>query len=434
MNSLFAIIAISTFFISVGWKLTCLAQGAGRIERTGLSFLLGSGLTTFIWFILFRLGLPFNLYTLLLSGSILAGIGFGVSKIVPPTLVLPKKVKLSKLEIYLSVFIGLFLLIAFIIGSYHPLAAWDSLALYDFRGHAIALNHSLKDIVDSSYYVSYPLMISLAHAAVYMLGGINAQGIHAVIFAAFTLVIFGRMREWTNVKYALLTCILVIFQNEIFAHATFAYTNLPYTSFLILGLLYAVTPSLLLSGILIGLSTWTRSSEVFWILGIILLAWQGIRTKKFVPSFIAISIVLAMRYTWSSFLNDVLVQIGQPAAPRINYFTYSALLKIIANLSEIFKYLYYNVAEPYLGVWFLVIPIAMIALIKRNVRLIMLLTTIILSAGMVTVGVMIFSTYYETWNQIGDSARRMMLFVIPLSLVAGIYSLYLIMENPKHAN
>lgn len=425
MIDLILVILVSSFFVLGGWYLTYLLVSSEWVERVGLAFLLGSGFTTFLWFLGYLLGLPFSLATLLLAGIVLSLIGYGCQKLFALKIVSLVTKPFTKLELKLAISVLALLIIALLIGNYNPLTAWDSIALYDFRAHAIALNHDLRDITSTSYYVSYPLMISLMHSVVYMLGGTSAQGLHAIYFMSLIAIIYGRMRTWSNTKYALITCLMVILQNEVFSHSTFAYTNLPYTIYLVAGLLYGANPSLIVAGFLIALSTWMRSSEVFWMIGLLLIVFQSIKTKKYLVGIFMVAFVFAIRITWSRYVGEVLMSIGQAVPPRINYFTYSALNQIIVNKMDIFKYLYRFVVYPYIGFWFLTVPVAFIAIAKRNLRLFLLLSTIIVTAAMVIVGVMIFSTYYETWNEIGDSARRMILYIIPLTLVTSSYALYL---------
>lgn len=431
MNSLIAIIVTSLLFIIFGWNLTYLFPIEEKIERISLSFILGSGLTTLLWFYVNHLGFALDLPTFICTGIGLTLFGYFLKfkyKYQYADLI---SQKLLGKEYYIAIYIFLLLIIAFIIGLYNPLTAWDSLALYDFRGHAIALNHSLKDIVDFPYYLSYPLMTSLVHAIVYMLGGLSAQGIHAIFFASFIGIIFGRMTKWTNRYYALITCLAVATQYEIYTHATFAYTNLPYLVYLVSGLLYAVSPSFILSGILIGLSTWTRSSEVFWLIGIVILLWQGFRSKRVFSAVFSIVIILSIKYSWTSFVGNILLSLGQTEAPRISRFNAEAFSMIVANSISIAKYVYWNILLPYVGIWLLTIPLLIIGVVKRNFKIYMFLVSIILTASMTVGGVMIFSTYFRTWNQIGDSARRMILFVGPLTIVASMYSIFLINQKGK---
>ncbi len=433
MNSLFSILFTSIFFIFSGWNISLLNSKITKIERVGLSFLLGAGLTTFIWYLAFRIGLPLNLSTAFGSGLILHVVGLIIAKIVKIDSSYATPQRFNKTEKILTLSIIISLLIIFAIGLYRPLTAWDSLAQYDFRGHAIALDHNLSFIDAGAYYLSYPLMISLVHAIVYMLGGISAQGIHAVIFSALIAVIYGRIRYWTNTKYALITCLLIIAQNEIFGHATFAYTNLPYTAYLVSGILYAISPGkipLIISALLIGCSTWVRSSEVFWFVGLIVILIQSIKYRMYQVGLITIIIIMSMRYAWASYVRDTFLAIGFSTATTASHITIAAILTIPSKLIQIYWYIYLNIIYPYLGMWAMLFPLTIVTYIKRSTKLFLLLISIILSGGIVVGGVMIFSTYYPTWNEIGDSARRMMLFIVPLSLIASVYALFLL-NNKK---
>lgn len=438
MNSLIAVILTTVLFVISGWYLTYLIPSLEKIERLGLSFLLGAGITTFLWFLLYLAGLPFNLATLTLASLIEISLGYQLARHLKLKPIPSHQVKLTKIHLILISGVALSLLIAFLIGSHNPLTAWDSIALYDFRGHAIALNHDLRDITDSSYYVSYPLMVSLVHAVVYMLGGVSAQGIHALILTAFIAVVYGRMKTWTNLTYALVTCILIIGQNEIFAHATYAYTNLPYLAYLVTGIIYAVSATkkdvyfLPFAGILIGLSTWVRATESFWIIGIVLILVQGWHIKNKLLGVISVVIIILIRMSWNSYLYSVLAALNHTYDQTLSTFRYKNVQRIISNWPEIYWYMRLNIFSPYLGMWTLTIPSLFAAISSKNSKLLILVLAIFLSTSMIVVGVMVFSTIYTTWNQIGDSARRMILFMIPLTIITAVYSTYVISREEKH--
>lgn len=437
MNSLFAIIISAIFYVLSGWHLTYLLPSIHKIERVGLAFLIGSGLTTFVWFFGYRAGLPFNLLTLSISGGILATVGYNLSVYLHLKPIY-SRIILSKNEQYLFLSIIVMLFLALLIGSYNPLTAWDSIALYDFRGHAIAINHNLKDITDLSYYISYPLMISLVHSVVYMLGGINAQGIHAIIFSSFIAVVYGRVRSWTNNKYALLTCILIICQKEIFNHSTFAYTNLPYIAYLVSGILYSVSAKnnksfwILFSGILFGISTWVRASETFWIIGALLITVQGFIQKNKIQALFSVLLLLAIHYAWTIYYNAVLVSINYTYEQTLSSFGQKNVTQMVSNWREIYDYINLYIYLPYQGFWFLVVPTTLVSILKKDIKLFLLLGTVILTGGMVVLGIMVFSTYYTTWNQIGDSARRMIMFIMPLTIITAVYALHLIFGSNQN--
>jgi len=424
-----------------------------KIERLGISFLLGNGLSTFVWFILYRLGAQFDLLTLGFSGLTVFLVSYFINKLFKfkyQNLVIKKFTGLNLKIIYLVVIL---LLISFVIGNYNPISGWDAVALYDFRGHTIALNHSLKDLTDGSYYLSYPLMISLDHAAIYMLKGISAQGLHSIILMAFIAVVYGRMLKWTNSRLSLLTILFIILNEEIFSHSTVAYTNLAYVVYLVAGFLYVISPKeksrelgyLFVGGIMIGLTTWIRSDVPFWMMGIVLILIQGWKLRAKILAVFSIFLIYQIRHTWLSFFTGVLISLSLRNEGLSNPITLNALKqisssvpnigiinKIIADLPEIIRYVYLYIFSPYRGLWLLTIPIAAVVIKKKDYRLLLLFLTILMSALMVTVGIMLFSATYPTWDQIGGSARRMMLFIVPLSIITSIYALHLIKTGRKY--
>lgn len=455
MNSLFGIFTTSLFYVFVGWPLTYMLGKISKIERVGIAFLLGNGLSTFVWFLLYQTGREFNLFTLFISGLIVFIVSRLINRLCGFKYQNLVEVKPKGLNLKLCYLIIALLLTSFLIASYNPISGWDAITLYDFRGHTIALNHSLKDLLNNSYYMSYPLMVSLDHAAIYMLGGISAQGLHSIFFMSFIAVIYGRMSQWTNQRFSLLTVLFIILNEEIFSHSTVAYVNLSYLVYLVAGILYIVSPSsklkelgyLFIGGLLTAVTTWIRSDVPFWMLGTLLTLIQGFIIHAKALSLFSIYLTYMMRHTWLKFYTDILVSLKQRNEGLSNPITLNALRsvpgdmpdaetiqKIGNNLPSISWYLYINVFSPYRGLWLLAIPLTIIAIKKKNLRLMLLTLTIIISAAMVTYGVMLFSTSYSTWDQIGGSARRMMLFVVPLIIVTAIYSLYIIKQDKHNAH
>ena len=142
--------------------------------------------------------------------------------------------------------------------------------------------------------------------------------------------------------------------------------------------------------------------------------------------------VIALRMTWISYFNHILVSINYSYDETIRSFGFKNIQRIIANWREIYWYMRLNVFSPYSGIWFLLVPISLTWIVKRNTKLLLLFSSIVLSASMLIVGIAVFSTFYNTWNEIGDSARRMILFINPLSLITTMYAVYLISQKDKH--
>lgn len=403
--------------------------GGGVLLRAGLSFLIGSGLTTWIFFLLhIHFNLPLTLPFALLSYALVWLLGYTTK---PHKL--PESSNHTPLSKLTFIPIGVTVL-AFIIGSYLPLTAWDSIALYDFRAHAITITHSLADMTKSTYDMSYPLHISLLHSFVYMLGGESAQGLHALFFGSLLAVVYERLKSWTNSRWAVMGTILVATSSELFDHATFAYTNLPYTAYLIAGLLYLLSPTrreLLIGALLIGLSSWTRSAEPFWLLAWLLLIFQAVRTKDTKTLFIGSLALYGIRYGWTQYYNGVVAGIIGDLPGLTQQLSLAHLPTIYQRLPSYYWYLRLNVIDPYRGYWFLLLPMLFVWLKYRSPRLGILIFLQLATLTIVVAGVILMSLYLTSWAEIGTSARRMVLFIIPLSLIGATYAVYIIGSATK---
>lgn len=419
---------VALLSILAGYPYSLHVKG-GLVLRAGLSFLIGSGLSTWLLFILHaHLGLPLTLQFALLSFLLVWLLGY-VTKPVKlansSNQTSPSRLTLIPIGITVT---------AFIIGSYLPLTAWDSIALYDFRAHAIAITHSLADMTKTTYDMSYPLHISLLHSFVYMLGGESAQGLHALFFGSLLAVVYERLRSWTNPRWAIIGAILVVTSSELFDHATFAYTNLPYTAYLISGLLYLLSPTrrkLLIGSVLIGLSSWTRSAEPFWLLAWILLIFQSWRTKDIKALFIGSLTLYGIRYGWTQYYNSVVSALLGEVPSLSTGLNMDKIFSIYPALPSYYWYLRLNVIDPYRGYWFLILPMFVVWLKHRSPRLGLFILLLLATLFMVVAGVIVMSLFLTSWADIGTSARRMVLFIIPLSVIGATYALY-IMSSKKY--
>lgn len=428
------VLIISAIYTLVGLGFTSAYQSElGRGERIGLSFLLGTSLTTLTWFILYRLGFSFDQLSLLSSSAIVAIIASLINRF-SPKLKPPQYQSPTTMEKQGFIIAAVMLLIAFTIAMYRPITAWDAIALYDFRAHTIVLNGDLTTIQDASYYISYPLYTSLLHASYYLFGATAVQGVYTLIFAAFLSIIYGRMYAWTNAKYASLTLLAVLFSHELYSHATFAYTNLSYSVYLVVGMLYAasinssknVVKLSILSAVLLGLSSWVRSAEPFWMLGALLIVSYLIKYKKYLYIIPTSLIIYIIRSIWGSYTAERLASLSVDNVALPSLINLGSVYKIISTAPALAKYIFTYLFLPYKAIWIItLISLYLAIFVTKNYRHRVLTVLCAIALAMGVAGVALFSTYFTTWDGIGDSARRMMLFIIPLSLVTAIYGIYL---------
>ncbi|MCE7898326.1 MAG: hypothetical protein DPW11_00805 [bacterium] len=421
---------LSSIVITTTIALLCTLAGlpysshlrGSLLLRVGLSYLIGSGIATFLLFMLHRaLGVPLNFQFALLSFAFTWLFGYLTRS--------PEAVIVTIKRSHLNYVPVLIIITAFLIGSYLPLTAWDSLALYDFRAHAIAITHSLEDMTKTTYDMSYPLHISILHSFVYMLGGESAQGLHALFFGGLLAVIYERLLAWTNPRWAILGTILVAVSHELFDHATFAYTNLPYTAYLISGLLYLLGSTrreLLIGSILIGLSSWTRSAEPFWLLAWMLLAYQSLKLKDAKSLFMGSLLLYGIRYGWTQYYNQIVSGLMGEVPSLNTSLSLNSLLALIPKIPSYYWYMRLNVIDPYRGYWFLILLMVLVWFKTRDIRLGLFFLLSFATLGGVIIGTILFSLYIPTWADIGTSARRMVLFIIPLTLIGATYAIYII--------
>lgn len=429
MNDVVFVLLTACIYTLAGYGYARSAGITVRIERLALSFLIGIGAVTLTWFLLYRIGLPLDLESYLLSAGAVGTGGLFIGKRRKQSGSIQAKTVYTKAEkILLGIMTGL-AVIHFVITNYTPISAWDSVALYDSAARIIAVSHSLKDLTQASYYMSYPLMVSLSHAAVYQFGGYNAQGLHSLILFSLIAVIYGRVSEWAGKRTALMTAFLVLSNYSMYYYSSFAYTNIPYTTFLVGGILYIVSAvpgnsrprHLLLGGLLIGLSTWIRSTEPFWLIGAALILWQAARRKFEWKAFISVGTIVLIRYAWISYQKMVLAALPS-SHPQPLIISIQSVEKITANLPELMSYLQQNIVVPYAAVWLMIVPLSIAVILTRSIRVVQLTAVVILALCMAAAGVFVFSTYYDTWDAIGDSATRMILFIIPIGIIASMYA------------
>ncbi|TXH07572.1 MAG: hypothetical protein E6R05_00360 [Candidatus Moraniibacteriota bacterium] len=428
MNTIFAMILITIYCIILGYPIVSRLVATNKVEKFAYSLLLGLGLGTWLWYLGYLMGIDLTITSFVLISLIFRiMITVILRKILPNSS--PKTdasmTKIDKFTLAIILTLGLAHLT---ITTYNPITAWDSLALYDFRGRTIAINHDLTDLTSSSYYLSYPLMVSLVHSLVYQIGAVNPQGFHTLLFIAMIIIIWARTKTMTNSLFASLAALLTLTNYDLFYHSSYAYTNIPYTVYLVTGVLLLLYPTksnrnnvsaqLLIGGLLIGLSTWVRSSEPFWVLGIFLLLWTGIRSKSYRASILGIFFILTIRYSWLLYYTQALSQLPGVNRVETQLNLIAVLNRIITNYLEITWYIILNIIYPYLSGWIGAVFVLLATIRKRNTAQLQLTLLILILAGMVFAGIAVFSTYYATWTSIGDSARRMMLFLIPLIIIS----------------
>ena len=262
-----------------------------RAELLALAFPLGGGVLTWILFLVSWAGLPLKppsvivVYVIVLIvatviGARLSGKGLGAKRgsTARPIAAPSSADKLHK---------ALLLLFAFLIGlaAYIAVArsysTWDAAAIWASKGYGIAFEGSIfAGARWGAHGLGYPLNVPMLIAVFEWLGGDSLPG-SKLIFPTFlgsvSLGIYAFwIRQGVSMRLAALGMLLVVSVPSIFFHATIGYANLPMASYLVLGTLYGMEGifenrprALPISGILLGLASWTRVEGVMYCLAIL---------------------------------------------------------------------------------------------------------------------------------------------------------------------
>lgn len=426
------IILILLLIVLFGYFLTkAIIYDTGFIESVGLSFLLGMGILTFVIFISSWSGIHISTDSILVMLSILILITFFVC------IKLNRKLfifnhwsfrSFNNMYLYeklLIIVIVAMLTISLLLSTFYPITVWDALALYDFRAKVIAeLGFFVQIAKNYEYFSHYPLLTSLMHTVYYLFGGTNPQFLYSIFLFSFVAIYYIFIRKKVTRFTALVSTLLMITIPRIFEHSTIAYTNLPYTVFYVSGLLYLYESYvnerydyLLISSLLIGLSTWTRSDLPFWITPILFVVFVALNKKSIKALIVYLVPFLLIQQPWSVF-SASMFGTGYSTAGQLSMAGNSLLTGIDINrLINTFIYLYKNIFVEWGALLLLFVVSAFIQFRNKfDKKSLFLLLMILLNILGLFFSTYVFSMRFSEWKEIADSAVRMSIFFPPLML------------------
>lgn len=393
----------------------------------GLSFPLGIGIFTLLMFVSNLLGFRFNL----LNESLILLI-FSIPVILLRRNELKelfgnrlRSLKNSKISLVEKVMLGvlIFLVVTSLVNTlYWPVHIWDSLVLYDFRGHVFAQTGFMKDAFINDYYTNYPLLTSLAHTIIYIAGGRYPQFLYSLYYLSLGLTFYGFLREFVSRKIGLFATLILLIAQPLFYHSMLSLTNLPFSVYLSLGAICVFLWNkkrevgyLILTALLVGLSTWTRSNEPFWAAILLIVFIVSIYHKKIWETVLFSLFFFPIREAWKVFQSSLngtnILTTGEIAG-------YSRTFPLIFNLErwpQVIGYLYINVFRPWGAVFvaFIVATIALFLLRKQREYFLIFFITFIFLVVLIA-GTLQLSISTDYWYRIGDAAERLSMLFYPL--------------------
>ena len=325
--------------------------------KLGLSYLLGVGIFTLLIYVTNLIGLKItalNLVLLFLASSV-SLVTFKRKSIINFKSEILASARLEKIDFvdkFLLGGIAFFIISSFLNTLYWPVFKWDSLTLYDFRAHVFIETGFIKEALTSlgsSFYFGYPLLTSLLHTIIYILGGSNPKFIYSLFYLSLGLIFYGQLRELISRKLSLLFTLMLLTIPQIFEQSLVSYTNLAYTSYFSLGAIYYFLWDkkkeigyLVISAILVGLSTWTRSAEAFWLTILAVVIVTSILRKRYLFIIVFSLIFFPIQQVWKYFTAIT----SSKSTTLDDVVTYASRLMNVIDLAkwkEIVTFLYYNV-------------------------------------------------------------------------------------------
>lgn len=214
---------------------------------------------------------------------------------------------------------------------------------------------------------------------------------------------------------------LLVATSVLFGHSTFAYTNLPYTVYFVMGTIYIylwmVEPKkgyLILSALMIGLSTWTRSSEPFWLANLVILVLYSLAKRKILAPIFYSLVFFSIQQPWRIYLENKITYSSIPAQIQtsLSVFTFGIDLGRITNVAA---FIYDSIVVSWQPLLFLFLLVVFLELKNHFRNQSLLFLGLILANFLLLVsGVYIFAFSHPDWQDIPGSATRMSMFFIPL--------------------
>jgi hypothetical protein len=321
----------------------------------------------------------------------------------------------EKIGMGILMFLGVSALIQSV---YWPIRFWDSLVLYDFRARLFAQTGFMQAAISQGYFFGYPLLTSLAHTWVYVLGGSNPSFIYSIFYIAFLISFFVNVEKMKLPRQAVIALtLLVAVSPRFFEHTQWAYANLPYSIYIISGSIYLYWGlknrdfgQYTLSAVLIGLSTWARGAEPFWLSCVITAIVFCLFIKKWLWPLVYVglfaSIIIPWRYFQSIYDGGTINVVGQVVS------TTSSVVQNLqfSVLKPTFDFFVANVFILYL-IYFITLGVVIITKIFIKSREWLITLLIVFDIGMAFAGTLIFVKYIAYAQDIPDSLARMVMFI-----------------------
>jgi hypothetical protein len=319
------VIAKLVILLLFGFSIVNLFRFKGRwLEKAGLSFLLGTGMVSVLYFLFVWasnrvVSLEFWIITFL-TAILLFNFRSPKSSFEKPTLPrIPIRPNLIAIICWVGI-MALFIM-TLVYAFYRPVYTPDSIYLFDFRAKVMFISQRLTDINQIGNWNAYPMFTSMIGLIWRFMGIDNPSTYYPIMYFSFTLIFYSVLREKISRNLASLgTLLMYTTPVTLWQSQLDGMTNLPYTIFLCLSLLYgykimkAKIPhisDLVISSLFLGLSTWTRGVEPIWVVPLFLTTLVIVVKNKMRWVFIYFAILSLIREIWPAYVHKQYISISR---------------------------------------------------------------------------------------------------------------------------
>lgn len=352
--------------------------------------------------------------------------------------------KIGKLFFALSL---IFISFSFIINYSNRILEWDTVALFDARARFLLAGIKFSnmpllskfDPQNSYYYLLYPPYTSIIHFIWYKLGiGLPIGIYYSISYMIFGFAIYLMTKEELNKSAALMLTFLVLSYTAVFNSSILAYTNLPYSIQMFVGIFllykYLINNNkwpIFLGLLLIASAQWIRILEPLWIGIFIALFVTILKTKRqkkeLIYPIIFLFVSLFEYCLWNIFMKSSFVDSSKIVTFGISRF----IEPIIGIISGSFI----NILIIFFKYWGIVAVVHLTALIiaLKNKSKMFFLGMVILFSSLIYFGGFYFVSFQTVWwDKLGDSLIRSSTFLLPISIfviISNIINNKLLVKN-----
>lgn len=352
------------------------------LEKLGLSFLLGTGFSSLIYFLyIWRTDrIVSGEFWLMILFLFLIFLAINLIRKNYIAIKLPNNIPKFKWLPILCWFVILFLFVcSIIITSYTPVHNPDSLYLFDFRAKVMHISHTLSEIRFIENWDVYPMFTSMIGLIWRFTGIENPSSYYPIMYLSFSFIFYSILKKFTNINIASIGTLLMYTTPVTFWQSQLdGMTNIPYTVFLCLSSLYILKmvrsgnlnfSDVFLSAIFLGLSAWTRGIEPLWIVPLFFVTLILVLKRKTLWLLIYYIFFSLIRELWQFFVNQRYTSIQSGVSALVEGATAGAatsanfLNSVSYTAKSMFKLLPASIGL----VWYLFFAVLFLTIIVRKI-------------------------------------------------------------------